>query len=126
MSSWDDVEPEKNGIEYDDTPRVPPTRSQAVRMNEDVITSLTHRMAALTVRRMCNQPTHQCRPAADGGPCGHHNHHRDAGLLLPEMLETLGLPLEVPVVSDEDKKNWLSGLKDVSKPVTLDDLDGTK
>jgi hypothetical protein len=42
------------------------------------------------------------------------------------MLEALGLPTEVPIVSDEDKRNWLTGLKDVSKSVTLDDLDGEK
>jgi len=92
-------------------------------MNENVIVDLTQRMAALTVRRMCNQATHQCRPSQ--GPCRNFNHRRDAQRLLPEMLEMLGLPTEVPEVSEEDKRNWLSGLRDV-KHVTLDDLDGEK
>lgn len=124
MGSWDDIEPEKNVIVFDDPPATPATRSQTVRMNENVIMDLTQRMAALTVRRMCNQPSHQCQPSA--GACGHENHERDAVLLLPEMLDALGLPADVPVVSDEERKNWLSGLKDVSKPVALDDLDGEK
>lgn len=120
MGNWDDVEPEKNGHEDDDTPRAPATRSQTVRMNENAIMDLTHRMAALTVRRTCNQADHQCRPSA--GLCRHRNHRRDAALLLPEMLEMLGLSADVPEVSVEDKKNWLSGLRN-APAISLNDLD---
>lgn len=120
MSSWDDVEPEKSGADDDDAPSAPATRSQTVRMNGDAIADLTQRMAALTVRRKCNQPDHQCQPSST--PCQHRHHRRDATMLLPEMLEMLGLPGEFPELSEDDKKNWLSGLKEV-KHVTLDDLD---
>lgn len=123
MGSWDDIEPENTSLPDDPSPSPPPTRSQKVRINEAAIESLTHRMAALQVRRQCNQRDHRCKPSQHGGQCPHPNHRRDAELLLPEMLAILDLPLDLPTVTEGERIGYLSSLKDVTKPVSLDDLE---
>lgn len=111
MGSWDDTDEES-------TPqRV--TRSQAIRVNESKITDLTHRLAALAVRRMSNQ--HACMQSKSG-ECSDIQHREDADFLR-EMLECLELPSEYPQVSDQDRAEWLHGLKAVNRSITMDDLE---
>jgi len=66
---------------------------------------LMRQLAALTVRRQCNQ--HGCTLPATGA-CGHAEHRRDVDYLA-HCLEVLDLPRELPQITDEDRKAFLKG-----------------
>jgi hypothetical protein len=120
LGSWDDIEPEKNGLADDEKDPAPKTtRSHAVRATQEQIDTLTDRLACMTVRRITNQ--HECRAAAGG--CDHIEHPRDADFL-ENMLSYLGLPGSFPAVTGDDRRNWLDGLKTVSQPMHFNELLG--
>lgn len=71
---------------------------------------LADRLAALTVRRQTNQ--HHCRAVRNerGDPvCDHPEHRRDVFYCL-EMLDLLGLDHAYPVVTDEERQEYVGGV----------------
>lgn len=86
----------------------------AARMPDDVAEDIRNRLAATTVRRMCNQ--HQCTATATT-PCAHPNHRRDADLLLstdaafPGMLDMLGLDAAWNAVNAAEQRAWLRWIR---------------
>jgi hypothetical protein len=63
--------------------------------------SVEDRLAALTVRRICNQ--HKCSPA--DGPCDDPQHRQDVDFL-KSMLTMLELPGRVLNVTNEERERW--------------------
>jgi hypothetical protein len=64
-------------------------------VHDDPFSRSDQRVAALCVRRFCNQ--HACQ----GAGCAHRNHRRDADSLA-RTLDILGLPGTFPVLEDSD------------------------
>jgi hypothetical protein len=87
----------------------------ATRVDEAVAQDIQRRMAAMQVRRKCNQEDHQCTTPSTGS-CEHPNHRRDADLLLstdrefPGMLDMLGLDNAYPAYDAKEKATWLKWL----------------
>jgi hypothetical protein len=93
-------------------------RHSAARAREGDVWTLTEKLAVLTIRRQCNQ--HQCS-ATPNRSCRDINHRRDVDYLL-HMLQFPGLSGVFPTVTEEDRKNWLTGLKSISPPSDLSDV----
>lgn len=65
------------------------------------------KLAALMVRRQCNQ--HSClKPST--GTCDHPDHRRDVDYMR-HCLEVLGLTSDYPELTESDRRAWLGGLK---------------
>lgn len=98
----------------------------ATRVDEAVALDIQQRMAAMQVRRKCNQEDHRCT-APSTGSCEHPNHRRDADLLLstdgeyPGMLNMLGLDSAYPAYDAKDKVTWLKWLGQAGPPEDLDE-----
>lgn len=95
----------------------------ASRVDSEQAVDIERRLAALMVRRICNQ--HACT----GTDCAHENHRRDVDFLLsartqdPGMLDMLGLPREYPDVTEKDRITWLKWLRQSGPPeAALDDV----
>lgn len=79
-------------------------------------------LAAMTVRRMCNQHRGECT----GLGCTHPNHRLDVDYLLsedrefPGMLDMLGLPRECPDITEQDRVVWLKWLRQAGPPEDTD------
>lgn len=83
----------------------PVTHGEAREANQ-VVSDVVAKLAALTVRRLCNQ--HACTlPSA--GTCEHEDARRDADYLR-HMLDVLGLPQDLQEVTETDRANLLSAL----------------
>lgn len=83
----------------------PGSRDEARQANVDAH-AVIGKMAATTVRRLCNQ--HRCTAPA-GTPCGHPEHRRDADYLR-HVLTLLGLPGDYQEVTQEDREQLLVSL----------------
>jgi len=83
----------------------PLTHGEAREANETV-TDIVGKLAALTVRRQCNQ--HACTLPATGA-CEHEDARRDADYLR-HMLDVLGLPQEFQEVTEADRASLLDAM----------------
>lgn len=97
--------------------RVPSApRRHARKIDPDQAIDIERRLAAMAVRRMCNQ--HQCT----GESCVDTSHRKDADYLLsenerfPGMLDMLGLPREYPDLTEQDRLVWLKWLRQAGPP----------
>lgn len=90
--------------------REPISHGEAREANQTV-SDVVAKLAALTVRRMCNQ--HACTLPATGA-CGHEDARRDADYLR-HMLDVLGLPGSFEDVTEADRANLLDAM--AQKPV---------
>ncbi len=90
------------------------------RVSEDAYVETTLKLAALKVRKACNQGRHGGDPAT----CEDPNHRRDADYM-EFCLRALGLPLEVPKVTREERAAWLAGVRQHGGRVigALDDVE---
>jgi hypothetical protein len=84
----------------------------APRVDPERATRVERRMAAMHVRRLCDQ--HECT-ARKTGSCDHPNHERDMHFLR-EMLSHLGLDAEYPAYSPDDHRLWLRWLGQSGPP----------
>lgn len=71
-----------------------------------VVNDVVAKLAATTVRRMCNQ--HSCTLSATG-TCEHADARRDADYLR-HILDVLGLPGDFQEVTEQDRANLLSAM----------------
>lgn len=88
---------------------VPVTRTTThgeAREANQVVNDVVAKLAATTVRRMCNQ--HTCTLSSKG-TCEHEDARRDADYLR-HILDVLGLPGDFQEVTDEDRANLLSAM----------------
>lgn len=92
----------------------PLTHSEAREANQTV-NDVVGKLAALTVRRMCNQ--HDCTLPTTG-TCGHEDAGRDADYLR-HILDVLGLPGSFEDVTDEDRANLLDAMAQ-KPPIDVD------
>lgn len=82
----------------------------AARVPDDIGRDIHHRMAAMLVRRMCNQ--HQCTTPKTG-TCDHPDHRKDNDYLhsvdenYPGMLDMLGFDHDYKPYTEDEKKTWL-------------------
>lgn len=90
--------------------REPVSHDEAREANQTV-SDVVAKLAALTVRRMCNQ--HACTLPATGA-CSHADARRDADYLR-HMLDVLGLPGSFEDVTAADRVNLLDAM--AQKPV---------
>jgi hypothetical protein len=92
------------------SPRKPRRKGQ---VDPAVAADINRRMAAMMVRRMCNQ--HECTEP-ETGSCEHPNHRRDNDYLLstdrkyPGMLEVLGFDTAYPSYTQAEKELWLRSI----------------
>lgn len=113
---------------YDDesSPATPRRPRHATRVDDATGEAIQQSLAAMTVRRKCNQKDHQCT-APRTGSCEHPNHRRDADLLLstdqryPGMLDMLGLDHAYPQCSEKDRATWLKWIGQSGPPIADDD-----
>ena len=82
-----------------------PTHGEAREANL-VVNDVVARLAALTVRRQCNQ--HACTLPSTGA-CEHEDARRDADYLR-HVLDVLGLPQSFDEVTEDDRANLLTAL----------------
>lgn len=88
---------------------VPVTRTTThgeAREANQVVNDVVAKLAATTVRRMCNQ--HACELSATGA-CEHPDARRDADYLR-HILDVLGLPGDFQEVTEQDRANLLSAM----------------
>lgn len=97
--------------EYEDFTSTTPRRPRhAAQVPDELAEDILRRLAAMRVRRQCNQ--HRCT-AADPADCTDPNHRRDADLLLstdahhPGMLDMLGLDTSYPQYTEAERQTWL-------------------
>lgn len=83
----------------------PLTHGEAREANQTV-TDVVGKLAALTVRRQCNQ--HDCTLPTTG-VCEHEDARRDADYLR-HILDVLGLPQSFEDVTEEDRANLLNAM----------------
>ena len=83
----------------------PLTHGEARDANQ-VVSDVVAKLAATTVRRMCNQ--HSCTLSSTG-TCEHEDARRDADYLR-HILDVLGLPGDFQEVTEQDKANLLSAM----------------
>lgn len=83
----------------------PLTHGEAREANQ-VVSDVVAKLAAMTVRRMCNQ--HSCTLSSKG-TCEHSDARRDADYLR-HILNVLGLPGDFQEVTDQDRENLLSAM----------------
>lgn len=88
-----------------------PISHEEAREANQTVSDVVAKLAALTVRRMCNQ--HACTLPATGA-CGHEDARRDADYLR-RMLDVLGLPGSFEDVTEADRANLLDAM--AQKPV---------
>lgn len=82
-----------------------PTHGEAREANL-VVTDVVGKLAALTVRRQCNQ--HACTLPSTGA-CDHPDARRDADYAR-HILDVLGLPSDFQEVTEADRKSLLDAL----------------
>lgn len=108
--------------DFDGTAKRAPGPRHASRVDPDEALEIQHRLAARTVRRICNQ--HSC----SGADCTHPNHRKDADYLLsededyPGMLDMLGLPRNYPEITERDRIVYLKWLRQAGPPEVDGDL----
>lgn len=103
---WAECEPEiSDSTDNLDGVTVTVARS-VMRVSEDAYEETTQKLAALRVRKACNQGRHGGDPAT----CRDPNHRRDADYM-EFCLRMLGLPLDVPQVTREEREAWLAGVR---------------
>lgn len=107
--------------EEHDSLAAPSTRRprHAAQVPDELAEDILRRLAAMRVRRQCNQ--HQCT-AASPADCADPNHRRDADLLLstdarhPGMLDMLGLDTAYPEYTEDERKTWLRWIGNTPAP----------
>lgn len=115
-------------IDGDTTTTQPRRPRHATRVDESTARNIQDRMAAMQVRRLCNQADHRCT-APSTGTCTHPNHRRDADLLLsqdadfPGMLDMLGLDAAYPQYTARERRTWLTWIGQAGPPEGDDDGD---
>lgn len=101
----------------EDTPR---NRKRARAVDPEQGADIERRMAAMMVRRVCNQ--HRCT----GSDCTDIEHRKDNDFLLstdkdhPGMLDMLGLAHEYPDLTEQDRTVWLKWLGQAGPPEDAD------
>lgn len=97
--------------DYEDLDTQPSRRPRhAARIPDEVGEDIHQRMAAMMVRRMCNQ--HQCTQPTTG-VCEHPNHRKDNDYLhsvdkeYPGMLDMLGFGHDYQPYTEDEKQTWL-------------------
>lgn len=103
---WDEVEPDVSGDDGQLGGVTAPVARSVRRVSEDAYEETTRKLAALMVRKACNQGQHSGDPAV----CTDPNHRRDAAYM-EFCLRALDLPLSMPVVTQEEREVWLRGVR---------------
>lgn len=111
--------------DFSEPAKRPPGPRHARQVDPEMAVDIERRLAAMMVRRICNQ--HKCT----GPGCTDENHRKDAdyllstdkrydpvtGVLLPSgMLDMLGLPHECPDITEKDRTTWLKWLRQAGPP----------
>lgn len=110
MEIYDDYE------ELHTQPRRKPRSASG--LDHDTAADIERRMAAMKVRRRCNE--HDCQ-APKAGTCNHPNHRQKVHGAL-EVLEMLGLDPAYPAYTEAEKKAWSNWLRHSGPPETIDGL----